>query len=320
MKSAPTLPPNDSLDVEGVLGLYACAITVMEGFYESVARGQVPAISGTKRVAQRLVSASASGSPRLRALVSLAAARRSVPERAVQSAILVVLAGRQASDDRAALSRLAESALLIDSGSVLLAGRADARLPADLDTQVPASTAMACLEASGTHSDAAQVRATLAFEAAWLERAAVLGPLKSSAMGPLLGARLIVLARSMLRRLAPPDGRPGVSPPEALRSLAEEPDSDPLLIRLLVGALGAVPVGTVVELDSGEWAVVTAPPADPTRIDKPRVRVVTDTNGRARQQLVELDLALEPKGSQPLIERIVPPDEARFNVAAALFV
>ena len=98
------------------------------------------------------------------------------------------------------------------------------------------------------------------------------------------------------------------------------PGSDPVLVRLLVAALGAVPVGTVVELDTGEWAVVAAPPADPTRIDQPRIRVVTDTKGRAREQLVELDLAVGPRGSLPSIQRIVPPGKARFNVAAALFV
>jgi len=320
MSATPSLPPGDSLDVDGVLGLYACAITTVGSFYESVAHADVPSIVPIKRVAERLASATASGSPLLRAILTLAVARRDLPARAVQSAVLALLVAREVSDNRTALSRLAEAALMADSGSVLLARSTGGSLPDRLQAEVPAKTATVCLTASGATPDLAQVRTTTAFEVAWLERSALLGPLKSSAMGPLLGARLIVMVRALLSRIAPQGGEPGLSPPDALRSVAQKPGSDPVLVRLLVAAIGAVPVGTVVELDTGEWAVVAAPPADPTRMDQPRIRVVTDTKGRAREQLVELDLAVGPRGSLPSIQRIVPPGKARFNVAAALFV
>lgn len=320
MSTAPSMPPGDSLNVDGVLGLYACAITTVGTFYEGVARGQVPSIVPIKRVAERLASATASGSPLMKAIVTLAAARRDLPARAVQSAVLSLLVAREVSDNRATLSRLAEAAMMVDTGSVLLARSTSGSLPDRLQGAVPGNTAAVCLAASGTTTDLAQVRTTTAFEAAWLERTTELGPLKSSATGPLLGARLVVMVRALLSRLAPPGGEPGLSPPDALHGVAQLPGADPVLIRLLVAAIGAVPVGTVVELDTGEWAVVAAPPADPTRLDEPRVRVVTDTKGRAREQLVELDLAVGPRGSLPSIQRIVPPARARFNVAAALFV
>ncbi len=320
MSKLPALVGEDSLDVDGVLGLYACAITTMDGFFTELAAGNAPSIVRVKRIAERLTSASASASPLLRAIVSLAGARRDLPSRAVQSAVLSVLVAREITDNRRTLSRLAEAAMMVDAGRVALAGDSGGALPPDAETSVPASTAEACLAASGSTSDLAHVRATMAFEAAWLEQSAALGPLKSGATGPLLGARLIVMVRGFLARLAPSDGQPGLSPPDALHAVAQNPGVDSVLIRLLVAALGALPVGTVVQLDTGEWAVVSAPPADPTRMDQPRIRVVTDTKGNAREQMVELDLSAGPRGSLPSIERIVPPGKARFNVSAALFV
>lgn len=319
MSTAPSAPVADALDVDGLLGLYARSIGVTAEFFEALSHGNVPSIVPIKRAAQQLSSASASCCVLMQAILSLAPARRDLPARAVQSAGLALLVARQVSNDRMTLSRLAEAAMMVDAGSVLLAGNTEGRLPRHLEAHVPASTATACLQASGSSCDAAQTRATIAFEAAWLERAGLLGPLKGSAVGPLPGARLLVMVRALLSRLAPPDGSPGVSPPEALCGTAQSPASDPALLRLLVAALGAVPVSTVVELDTGEWAVVAAPPGDPTHMDQPRVRLVTDTQGRARKPPAELDLAVGPRGSLPSIQRIISPSEARFNVARALF-
>jgi HD-GYP domain-containing protein (c-di-GMP phosphodiesterase class II) len=54
---------------------------------------------------------------------------------------------------------------------------------------------------------------------------------------------------------------------------------DPLLLKVFVNALGAYPVGSLVQLESGEIAIVCAGPERAGQLDRPRVRVVRTASG-----------------------------------------
>jgi HD-GYP domain-containing protein (c-di-GMP phosphodiesterase class II) len=65
---------------------------------------------------------------------------------------------------------------------------------------------------------------------------------------------------------------------------------DPLLLKVFTRALGTYPVGSMVELDSGELAVVTERPGDAGDVDRPQVRVVRPEKGTLEPETV-VDLA-----------------------------
>ncbi len=90
----------------------------------------------------------------------------------------------------------------------------------------------------------------------------------------------------------------------------------PILVALgiLVDAIGVLPVGSVVELDSGEWAVV-APSASPPSADRPSLRFLTDREGRPHPRALLRDSTVPVH-----IVRVVGPTETRFNVARAFFL
>lgn len=85
---------------------------------------------------------------------------------------------------------------------------------------------------------------------------------------------------------------------------------DPLLLRLFVNAVGVYPIGTVLELSSGSWAVVTGS-APRGALDRPRVRVVRDERG-AFVQGPEIDLSQ----SDLAVTSTVDPDEHGLDLSA----
>ncbi|GFO58483.1 cyclic diguanylate phosphodiesterase [Geomonas silvestris] len=82
-------------------------------------------------------------------------------------------------------------------------------------------------------------------------------------------------------------------PPEtALRYLLTQAGKayDWGLVKLFIGCLGLHPVGSLLQLDSGELAVVVGNHRDPDRLGSPRVKVIADPQGREVDGAV-LDLA-----------------------------
>lgn len=81
---------------------------------------------------------------------------------------------------------------------------------------------------------------------------------------------------------------------------------DPLLLKALAGVLGVFPVGSLVELTNGDFAVVVEPPAEADAADQPKVRRVDPVQSPKGGGEV-IDLA-EP-GALVSIRRAVAPHE-----------
>jgi hypothetical protein len=103
-------------------------------------------------------------------------------------------------------------------------------------------------------------------------------------------------------------------PSEAMRFILNGAGKvfDPVLARLFVQVLGYYPVGSILELDTGDVAVVTTPgERDAAR---PEVKVVRSRNGLpAVPYVVRLEEARERQ-----IVRELDPTEATLDVAAHL--
>ncbi len=118
---------------------------------------------------------------------------------------------------------------------------------------------------------------------------------------PHLVSRIVAVADAYDALTASP---PPMAPPDALARMIGRPEFDPLLVKVFVNALGIYPVGSVVELSTGEYALVSSPPATAAWLDRPCVRIVNRGQGVLEPDAV-VDLSAAPEGQR--IARAVPP-------------
>lgn len=304
---------------ERVLRLYASSLVVMRKVFDHTANGATLLPHRVRRIAQNFVSLAQTGDPSFLGLMAMATAHRDDAGRAVHTAILALVMGMQVSDDRATLANLTTAALLADVGRIRVAGPKGrdqfVELADNVESAVPPLTAAMGIAMAGVNAQNAR-RVAASFEATWMEREKLLGRLYKQKYSPLLESKILFLAREVVSRLAPRDTTPALSPIDALRAVAEHPNTDLSVWKLLVRAVGFVPVGTVVELETGEWAVVVGASADLNAVDKPKVRLVIDRQGNVLDPPVEFDLGKPTDGrTYPRIARVLEQSEARFNVA-----
>jgi len=314
-KNFSALPPE-----ERMVRFYATALVVMRQFLEDVSEGRALSPHRVKRLAQRMVAMSLANDPAFLGLTAMASAHRDDAGRAVLAAILSLVIGREVTQSRAVLARLAMSALMSESGRVRMsAGRSAAQVSlSDADeAAIPATTALVCIATGGVNPPSA-ARAVSAFEATWLEQQELCGPLYGGAERPGAEAEVVAFARKLVLHLAPRDATPALGPAEALDAMARDADASRFLLQLLVRALGIIPIGSVVELDSGEWAVVVGTSAFATASPLPMLHVVTDGKGQPLAEPRSLDLGATFAGVTPQqIVRVLKASEARFNIAKA---
>lgn len=294
------------------------AIAIVERLFELLrtsSADEKTSLEPLERIAQSIAATSANSV--LPAIVTLASSARDDAARAVQSACLSVAAARRHVRNPRALRRLALAALLVDSGRARLAGSASVDLdvfhdlPDELEALVPACSAALAL--SSARSPSLESASATAFEVAWLERPR-LGPLYAGELEARLSSRLVFVVRRFLARMSPRGADATASPFDALRALVAEDGADLTALGILVDAIGILPVGTVVEVDSGEWAVVS-PSQTPTPPDRPVMRFLTDRNGSAHDHA-----PLVRRANPVTIVRAIPAAETRFNLARAFFL
>jgi hypothetical protein len=314
-------PTSRSTESAIAIELYITAVAITKRHFDALGQGRSPGAEFLEQTA-RALSASASNAS-FSLAVPLAGSGREDAARAVQSAMLAVLAARRTTRDPRALRRIALAALFVDAGKASLAGREQVdlgvfrQLPDALDRRVPIENVM--LGVAPHASPVLESAAIVAFETAWLERPQ-LGPLYAGRIEPRRATRLLFAARQFLELCAPRAHDDPLAPFEALKLLAGRREHDGTALRLLTDAVGLIPVGSVVELSSGQWAAV-APPAAP-QAERPKVRILTDAQGRAADRPALLDLGGSPDSKEvlPRILRVLGPREARFNVMRAFML
>lgn len=94
---------------------------------------------------------------------------------------------------------------------------------------------------------------------------------------------------------------------------------DPILVKAFINTVGMYPVGSLLRMTNGSLAVVTAENKDPSKLDRPFVRIAVDSQGNRLEQGPEIDLADPAMGAGWDISTILRPEEYRINVAHYLF-
>jgi hypothetical protein len=127
---------------------------------------------------------------------------------------------------------------------------------------------------------------------------------------PHLVSRIVAIADAYDSLTAPAGPTAPLAPPDALSRMLARKDLDPLLLKVFVNAMGIYPVGSLVELTTGETAIVAGPPA-PGALDRPRVKVVKRGAGALEPDAV-VELAAATDG--PRIARALPAGEVFGSV------
>jgi hypothetical protein len=311
----------DLPQMEQTLRAYASALVVLRQFYERISQGKTVLPHRVKRVAQRMVSLAETDEGAMLALSTLANSHRDEAGRAVQTSMLAIVVARRLTQNRSSLSQLAMAALMADVGRVRIAGLSTEKFVAlsdDVDRVVPALTSSLCISTGGVNVQNA-LRTVTSFEATYIERAPLLGPLYRRAMTPLIQSKIVFLVRQLVDKVAPRDLSRPMSPLDALAALAGQPNVDELVYKLLIQAVGVMPTGTVVEFETGEWGVVVGPSSNRNALARPRVKLITDRAGQVFAKPKEIDLGEASQGRRfPRITGVIEPSKARFNVTGAL--
>ncbi|WP_437591033.1 DnaJ domain-containing protein [Sorangium sp. So ce1000] len=319
-------------ETSAIVRTYATAIVIIRRFYDDLRHGRYTLRQGVKRITQRLVDLSANETPAFLGVTALRNQNHDDAGRAVNTAILSLAMARQITSDVVLLQRLSMAALLFDIARPRLTGAVTSgsgglvpQLSEQQEADVPAGTAVV-LTALGLVNEPSVMRTVVAYEAHWVRRQPTLGPVYRGLRQPTLQARILATARAFNDLLTAAPGQAPLSADEAIAKLEQEAadPADRAVLRLLVGALGIFPTGTLVELSTGEVALVVQTPAHPARYSQPRVRLVLDASGGAIPRAFEVDLAERPRQGEPPrhIRRIVAtsddPDAASMRAHAAI--
>ena len=307
---------------ERVVRTYATSIVVLRQFYADLRSGDLSPPRRIKRVAQKLVS---SADEEARILLALTGSRAAEADRAglaVNSAILAVLMARGLTSDRAVLAGIATAALLYDVGEPRLTGRSELRsgvqrrLSDDELDRLPASTA-AVLTALGRIQTRTIASTVAGWETQWLQRAQRLGPPYGGRRPPTLLARILATARAFTELVGRTAGAAAPAVDDIVQLLTDRAgeESERAVVRLLVAALGLFPLGTTIELTTGELAIVIGVPDVPLNYSRPRVKLLSDADGNLVEGGADVDLSAPPVPGQPprSVRRVVESDAQQLK-------
>ncbi|MEN8376400.1 MAG: HD domain-containing phosphohydrolase [Gemmatimonadota bacterium] len=106
-------------------------------------------------------------------------------------------------------------------------------------------------------------------------------------------------------------------PDKVLREMRDNPTRgyDPLLVKVLINAMGVYPVGTLVILDTGDLGIVTEAATDPQALHRPIIKLVFDAAGVAYATPPVVDLTeLDPATGTPKRSIVKTSDPDKYGI------
>ncbi|GFO69960.1 cyclic diguanylate phosphodiesterase [Geomonas limicola] len=290
--------------------LYQRAAEAIAGEMANAAAGKQLRLRSAKRVVQQIIDLMASDEA---SLLGTCTPNRNWAGRshATNVCILSLALGRRLGMSKFTLSELGMAALFHDIGMAGLPEDLREREPALLTGEKrqlleshPLTGVRNAMRSRGLDSLTSRI-VTAAFEHHLLADFSGYPSFPYKWLG--LFGRIISIADryDLLTTLPQANGVP--FPPEtALRYLLTQAGKtyDWGLVKLFLGCLGLHPVGSLLQLDSGELAVVVGNHRDPDRLGHPRVKVIADPQGREVDGVL-LDLA-DPAVGRRIIGTLDP--------------
>jgi hypothetical protein len=222
----------------------------------------------------------------------------------------------QLTDDRSALTSLATAALLYDAGRARLTrgsgtdGRVVERvLNEDEEERLPNASLVAMMALGKLHPPSV-TRSVIVYEALSLRNDATLP--YGGGRQPHVLSRILAVARAFTELRVARGASPPLSIDDAIQVLSSQArdNTEKTFVKLLVGTLGVFPAGTLVELSTGELAVVVSTPRLPVDFARPPVRILYAANGALLEEPVDVDLSTARSSEDGSIRFIRKPIDA----------
>ncbi len=190
---------------------------------------------------------------------------------AVNTALLAMALGHRVGLTRKTLMNLGMAAMYAESGRRKLGSEPEARIPYLSVQEVLQTPAL---------TRAQRDRIAVAYEHRMgLDEEG--GPEPMQGKPRHLFSDITALAARFDELTSPVAGRPAMSPTDALETLCNEKARyDERLLAVFAHMLGPFPIGTMVELSTGEIAVVFRQNPDPRFRARPLVKIIRDQHGR----------------------------------------
>lgn len=287
--------------LERVLLTYALAVLVIRRLFQSIEHGGFDLAGYFKRMARQLATVNYADRP---VVLDVILAKHLAPDDAklaVNSAILAVAMTRRFTKHETTLSRVCMAALLLDVGRHRPASKDDET--ADLSV----STALIHMAMGDLRGDSVE-RTIVTFEAQRMLLGVGAGEIYPDGVEPTIDAHIIATARQFTEFVSRGQSGTVLSADGAVEVLRQRASSDVahMTLDLLVDAIGLIPRGAAVELNSGFRGVVLRAGPSPSKYDQPTVRLVLSNRGeRVEPASVRLDSDSESAAQHGPVMRVL---------------
>lgn len=318
-----------------ILGVYASGLLMLRQFVNDLRKGQAPRYPKIKRLCLQLIDLEPRYHSLLIALIHLEAYKGNLFCRMLNTAVMSIAFGHRIGLNRDQLLDLGMTAFYHDLGWALLGTLNDE------ETGGRALTMSGINQARNkSHSDMEHLRVKVA-------RALV----RIGGFNELVINRLIVAYETQIPQESPPEGlyygeiganymthvirmasrydelttdiegQAALHPDQAMRVIMDNTERtyERFLSNLFANSIGAFPVGTFVELDTGEVGLVVNLPVEPVHFNRPQVKLLLDRSGAALADGPIVDLSEKNRSGKFLrsIERTY--DGRAFGISITNF-
>jgi len=270
------------------IAFYLKALKAVGEIAASIKSGSVPSFRQAKRVVQNIVELMLTDEPTLLGLTTLRCYKKYTAHHAVNVALLSLAIAHHAGFPKEALADLGLAALLHDTGKTALPPEL-LNKPDEFTAEErqrmgnhPTDGFITLVSLRGIDNVSSQMAAAALEHHMYPDGSGY--PVLPVPGKLSLTGRIIMIADHYDAMVSSRVyGRTAHLPEKVLLSMLEQGGRlfDPVLLKLFVNCIGIPPIGSLVLLESREFAVVLRPPQGQSHPDRPLVKVIVDARGKA---------------------------------------
>jgi hypothetical protein len=298
-----------------VLEVYATGLLMLRQFVNDLRKGRAPRHAKVKRLCLQFIDLDEQYDNLLLVLIHLEAYKGNLFCHMLNTGVMSIVFGRRMGLNRNKLVDLGMAAFHHDLGWALL-GTLEGQLE-DANAALSMAGINYVRNQSSAEMDDIRVQVARAlvrlggFNELVLNRLIVAYecqiPEDSPAVGLYYGdidasfmTHVVRMASTYDELTTPRNEHRAMRPDQAMRRILDDGGKtyEEFIAKIFANAVGLYPVGTMVELDSGDLAMVVNLPSDPIHFNRPQVKLIVDRTGKRLSNGAMLDLSETSRGGQ----------------------